>query len=150
MTEPGYARYYFMPGAKAEDLAARLLEHGITRPAIAGDRIDGGMPPELRDVVFQIGAEILALIGGVRTGELLDATTFNRGLLAYLERRGSVNRIEHAIRMGDGKMLLRADMAEAEYPTERWLPDQQNLGRRVCRRRVLVLEDWQEVPKAGS
>jgi hypothetical protein len=35
---------------------------------------------------------------------------------------------------------------ERLYPAEQWARDQQALGARVFRRRVVVVEDWAEVP----
>lgn len=54
---------------------------------------------------------------------------------------------EYALRRGEGTMNIRtAGGTELLYPAEQWFWDQQALGARVFRRRVVVVEDWAEVP----
>ena len=55
---------------------------------------------------------------------------------------------EYATMMSGGGMHVRWDDPEVEriYPLAEWIP----LGGKVYRRRVIVVEDWEEVPQGGS
>jgi hypothetical protein len=54
---------------------------------------------------------------------------------------------EYALRRGDGTMDIRSPGGtEHLYPAEQWSRDQRALSARVFRRRVVVVEDWAEVP----
>jgi hypothetical protein len=55
---------------------------------------------------------------------------------------------EHAVEMSGGGMHVRWDDPEMEriYPLAQWIPDQQRHGGHVWRRRIIVVEDWSEVP----
>lgn len=57
---------------------------------------------------------------------------------------------EHAVQMSGGGMHVRSDDPEVEqaYPMDRWIPNQQRLGGKVYTRRIIVVEDWHEVPEA--
>jgi hypothetical protein len=57
--------------------------------------------------------------------------------------------VEHAILMSGGSMQVRCDDPEIEriYPLDRWITAQQRFGGKVYRRVVVVVEDWQEVPR---
>jgi hypothetical protein len=61
---------------------------------------------------------------------------------------GAVIVTEHATEMTSGEMRVRcADPAvQRVYPLAQWIKDQQQ-ERKVYRRRVIVVEDWVEVPK---
>ena len=52
---------------------------------------------------------------------------------------------EHAKRMSTG-WLVRDHGPDIEkvYPLEQWIADQRADGRRVARRRIIVVEDWTE------
>lgn len=54
--------------------------------------------------------------------------------------------IEYAARNQDGDWQIRTTRSGEFYPAGRWAQDQQALGARVLRRRVIVLEDWIEIP----
>lgn len=56
---------------------------------------------------------------------------------------------EHGVQMAGGGMQVRPDDPEAEeaYPLERWIPNQQRFGGKVYARKIIVVEDWHEVPK---
>lgn len=60
---------------------------------------------------------------------------------------GSV--VEHAVRMSGGGMTIRNPHPDTEriYPLGQWITHQQRDGCKVYRRRILVLDDWQEVPR---
>ncbi len=55
---------------------------------------------------------------------------------------------EHATEMSGGGMHVRWSdpMAEKIYPLDEWIPAQQQHGGKVYRRRIIVVEDWQQVP----
>lgn len=54
---------------------------------------------------------------------------------------------EYAARTVDGELEIRSTRGEAPlYPAERWARDQQALGSRVQRRRIIVLDDWADLP----
>jgi hypothetical protein len=55
---------------------------------------------------------------------------------------------EHAVEMSGGGMHVRWDDPEMEriYPLAQWIPAQQRHGGHVWRRRIIVVEDWSEVP----
>lgn len=57
--------------------------------------------------------------------------------------------VEHASPYAWGAMLVRGDdeNLDREYPLDRWIADEQRLGG-VMRRRIIVVEDWTEVPHA--
>jgi len=57
--------------------------------------------------------------------------------------------VEYAILMSGGGMHVRPEDPEIEavYPLEKWIPNQQRFGGRVYRRTVVVVEDWEEVPR---
>lgn len=56
--------------------------------------------------------------------------------------------VEHAIGMSGGSMQVRNDHPEIEriYPLAKWIPDHQRHGGKVYTRRVIVVDDWTEVP----
>jgi hypothetical protein len=56
---------------------------------------------------------------------------------------------EHAVQYKSGDMKVRCDDPEVEriYPLEQWIPSEQRFGEKVWRRRIVVLEDWTEVPR---
>ena len=56
---------------------------------------------------------------------------------------------EHAEQYTSGAMLVRNSAPEVErvYPLEQWIPDQQQHGGRIFKRRVIVVEGWTEVPR---
>jgi hypothetical protein len=57
--------------------------------------------------------------------------------------------VEHAIQMSGGGMHVRNDNPQLEdiYPVAGWIEHNQRFGRKVYQRRILVIEDWTEVPK---
>jgi hypothetical protein len=58
---------------------------------------------------------------------------------------------EYAARTVDGGLVIRSSQGEdPKYPAARWARDQQALGSRVQRRRVIVVEDWAEMPGPGE
>lgn len=59
---------------------------------------------------------------------------------------------EHATAFKSGDMKIRCDDPEVEevYPLARWIVHQQRYGGRVYRRRVIVVDDWEEVPTAEA
>lgn len=59
---------------------------------------------------------------------------------------------EYAVMMSGGGMHVRNDDPEVEriYPVAEWIPHQQRHGGKVYRRRVIVVEDWEEVPAATA
>ncbi len=60
--------------------------------------------------------------------------------------------VEHAILMSDGSMQVRASDPRFEqiYPLTDWIQGNQRFGGKVYRRRVLVVEDWHEVPPVAE
>lgn len=57
--------------------------------------------------------------------------------------------VEHAIGMSGGSMQIRPTYPEVErvYPLAQWIPDHQRDGGKVYKRRVIVVDDWTEVPR---
>lgn len=57
--------------------------------------------------------------------------------------------VEHATGMSDGSMNVRPDDPDIEriYPLAVWIEHRQRDGGRVYRRRIIVVEDWEEVPR---
>lgn len=57
--------------------------------------------------------------------------------------------VEHAIGMSGGSMQVRPNDPEIEriYPLAKWIPDHQRHGGKVYTRRVIVVDDWTEVPR---
>ncbi|EOD66885.1 hypothetical protein [Amycolatopsis vancoresmycina] len=57
---------------------------------------------------------------------------------------------EHAEQYTSGAMLVRNPAPEVErvYPLTQWIQDQQRHGGRIFKRRVIVVDDWTEVPRA--
>lgn len=55
---------------------------------------------------------------------------------------------EHAIGMSSGDKQIRATYPRQEqiYPLEDWIEHNQRFGGKVYRRRVIVLDDWTELP----
>ena len=71
--------------------------------------------------------------------------------VATLER-GAIT--EHANLMTDGSHCVRPSEAEVPgleriYPLEQWIQGHQRHGGKVYRRKVVVVEDWVEVPRCG-
>jgi hypothetical protein len=55
--------------------------------------------------------------------------------------------LEFAARAIDGGVEIRTTRDEnPQYPVAQWARDQQALGARVQRRRIVVLEDWADLP----
>jgi hypothetical protein len=52
---------------------------------------------------------------------------------------------EYAARNQDGHWQVRVTRPGEPYPADQWARDQQALGARVLRRRVIVVEDWAEM-----
>jgi hypothetical protein len=56
---------------------------------------------------------------------------------------------EYAARTVDGELEIRSSRGESPmYPAAQWTRDQQALGARVQRRRIIVLDDWSDLPRA--
>jgi hypothetical protein len=55
---------------------------------------------------------------------------------------------EHAIVMSGGSMAVRPNDPEVEqvYPLTEWITHKQRDGGRVYQRRIIIVEDWIEVP----
>jgi hypothetical protein len=54
---------------------------------------------------------------------------------------------ENAARNVEGELAIRSSQGESpQYPASRWARDQQALGARVQRRRIIVLDDWPDLP----
>lgn len=54
---------------------------------------------------------------------------------------------EHAVRMSGGAMEVRNPDSEPIYPLQEWIPAMQTVHRtRVYKRRIIVVDDWTEVP----
>jgi hypothetical protein len=53
--------------------------------------------------------------------------------------------IEYAARNQDGDLLIRVARPGEPYPAGQWARDQQALGARVLRRKVIVVDDWTEM-----
>jgi hypothetical protein len=55
---------------------------------------------------------------------------------------------EHAVRMESGAMSIRTGALERIYPKlDDWIQAEQRLGSTVAKRRIIVVEDWTEVPR---
>ena len=54
--------------------------------------------------------------------------------------------IDYAAYNLDGGLEVRTTHPGDLYPAEQWARDQQGLGSRVLRRRIIVVEDWVEMP----
>lgn len=59
---------------------------------------------------------------------------------------------EHGERMSGGGFHVRASEADVPglediYPLEQWIRSQQRFGGKVYRRKIIVVEDWTEVPR---
>lgn len=69
-------------------------------------------------------------------------------VLGYVWSAASSERTEHGILMPSGGVHVRNGDAEFEeiYPLDRWIVNQQRFGGKVLRRRIIVVEDWTEVP----
>lgn len=72
-------------------------------------------------------------------------------LRGELARRDAGAVTEHALQMAGGSVQVRYDTPEIEkiYPLAEWITHNQRFGGKVWRRRVIVLDDWAEVP-AGT
>jgi hypothetical protein len=59
---------------------------------------------------------------------------------------------EHAISMSGGSMQVRNDHPEIDriYPLAEWIEATYRLGGKVYRRRIIVVEDWTEVPRGNG
>lgn len=55
--------------------------------------------------------------------------------------------VEHAEQYTSGAMLVRYPEIEHVYPLAEWITDQQRHGGRIFKRRVIVVDDWTEVPR---
>lgn len=57
--------------------------------------------------------------------------------------------VEHAIRMSSGAMCVRYEHPDIEriFPLTDWIKSEQRFGGKVYRRVVVVVEDWEEVPR---
>ncbi len=55
---------------------------------------------------------------------------------------------EHALKMSGGGMHVRPTGLERVYPLGEWIVDAQRVGYQVYRRRIIVVDDWTEVPRA--
>lgn len=53
---------------------------------------------------------------------------------------------EHAIGMSGGSMQVRPDDIEHIYPLVEWIENHQRHGGKVFTRKIIVVEDWHEVP----
>jgi hypothetical protein len=54
---------------------------------------------------------------------------------------------EYAARNVEGELAVRSSQDEdPKYPASQWARDQQALGARVQRRRIIVLDDWADLP----
>jgi hypothetical protein len=56
--------------------------------------------------------------------------------------------IEYAAWNIDGEWEFRVTRPGELYPAGQWARDQQALGSRVLRRRIIVVDDWAEIPPA--
>jgi hypothetical protein len=57
---------------------------------------------------------------------------------------------EHAVRMSSGAMTVRYDHPDIDriFPLAEWIRSEQRFGGRVWRRRIIVVDDWEEVSRA--
>ncbi len=57
--------------------------------------------------------------------------------------------VEHAIQMSGGGMYVRYDHPDIEwiFPLADWIKSEQRFKGKVWRRVVVVVEDWEEVPR---
>jgi hypothetical protein len=58
--------------------------------------------------------------------------------------------IEYAARTIDDEWEFRATCPGELYSAAQWARDHQALGSRVLRRRIIVIDDWAEMPSAGE
>jgi hypothetical protein len=63
------------------------------------------------------------------------------------ENSGDV-RTEHALRMSGGSMQVYNDHPDIEriYPVAKQVQHDQRTGGKVYRRRIIVVDDWEEIP----
>lgn len=56
--------------------------------------------------------------------------------------------VEYANEYTGKSMLIafRDEETESIYPLENWIRNQQRFGGKVYRRKIIVVEDWEEVP----
>jgi hypothetical protein len=73
-------------------------------------------------------------------------------LVAEMTRTEIVPLTEHALLMAGGGMHVRKPhpVLDEMYPLADWIKQEQGNGARVYRRRVLVVEDWQEVSRVQT
>lgn len=55
--------------------------------------------------------------------------------------------VEHGLLMSGGGVHVRADDIEHVYPLADWIEHHKRQGAQVMCRRVIVVEDWSEVPR---
>lgn len=62
---------------------------------------------------------------------------------------GSEVRVEYAEEYASGSMLVRRETAYTRrvWPAAEWIRDKQEVGCRIFTRRIIVVEDWREVPR---
>jgi hypothetical protein len=60
--------------------------------------------------------------------------------------------VEHALLMSGGDMQVRNPHPEIDriYPLAQGIEHHQRHGAKVCRRTIIVVSDWEEVPPAGE
>jgi hypothetical protein len=58
--------------------------------------------------------------------------------------------VEYATELPSGAMQVRAPDIERMYPIDAWIRHRARDNTRVYRRRILVLEDWEEVATDGE
>ncbi|MFB9926019.1 hypothetical protein ACFORO_12430 [Amycolatopsis halotolerans] len=76
---------------------------------------------------------------------LLDIRRVVREQLLPLIEEGAED--EHGLLMSGGGVHVRPDGIEHVYPLASWIENQQRNGSHVMHRRVIVVEDWSEVPR---
>jgi hypothetical protein len=110
------------------------------------------VPPTALTLATEAVATELRKLPGKRDGSPQVAENIRRLAFdlaaAALDAAGAVT--EHAIEMSGGGMHIRWDDPECEriYPLAQWIPAQRRHGGHVYRRRVVVVEDWEEVTEA--
>jgi hypothetical protein len=59
---------------------------------------------------------------------------------------------EYAVGYAGGSMLVRPNAEDVErvYPIAEWIPHHQRGGGKVYTRRVIIVDDWVEVPRASE
>lgn len=72
--------------------------------------------------------------------------------LAEVARVDGQDITEHAQRDAGGSMLVRNPHPDIEriWPVADWIRDQQRMGGKIYRRRIVVLKDWTEVEEQES